>query len=661
MRGLKRTFLCWVCVSHAAFAQGASDNQIGDQIIVTATRQAENLVEYAGSIDAIDTIQIEKVSAVHPAELLNGVAGVNIHRGSGQEHLTAIRSPVLTAGAGAGSFLYLEDGVPLRAAGFANVNGLFEAGSEFSGGIEVVKGPGSVLYGSNAVHGLVNVLSNPVDGDNSLRVLASDDGFASVTASAQLGSVRVNVSAAHDNGFRNDSGFDQQKAQARYEGEWGEWSATWLTTFQNLNQETAGFIQGDDVFQDDDVRFTNPNPEAFRDGRSYRTQLRLDKTLGDNKSLSLTPYARKTELEFLRHFVPGQALEENGHESLGLLSTLYWDDFILGFDAEYTDGFLFEFQDNPTVFSFTEGLHYDYEVSSLVLAGYGEKDFQLSPRTTLTAGARLEYTDYDYDNQTDSGLSGRFLRVDDRSDDFLSLTPKLSLTHSVNEKTNIYARYARGSRAPQTADLYSLQDNQLPGEIEIETLDSFELGLKSKGTGWNIELAGYYMEKDNFYFRNAERRNITDGETSHLGIELSGQVTITDWLTMSGDMTYAVHDYEFDEATSGIVSGNRVDTAPETLGHIRLTARPVEALEAEIEWRHVGEYFTDPANTQEYAGHDIFVMRSSFDVSKSLKVFGRIDNILDTRYADRADFAFGNERFFPGRPRTIFAGLTSRF
>ena len=116
MRGLKRTFLCWVCVSHAAFAQGASDNQIGDQIIVTATRQAENLVEYAGSIDAIDTIQIEKVSAVHPAELLNGVAGVNIHRGSGQEHLTAIRSPVLTAGAGQDLFSILKTGcrcVPL--------------------------------------------------------------------------------------------------------------------------------------------------------------------------------------------------------------------------------------------------------------------------------------------------------------------------------------------------------------------------------------------------------------------------------------------------------------------------------------------------------------------------------------------------------------------
>ena len=84
---------------------------------------------------------------------------MNIQRGSGQEHLTAIRSPVLTGGAGAGSFLYLQDGVPLRAAGFANVNGLFESGIEFAGSAEVFKGPGPALYGSNAVHGLVNVQS----------------------------------------------------------------------------------------------------------------------------------------------------------------------------------------------------------------------------------------------------------------------------------------------------------------------------------------------------------------------------------------------------------------------------------------------------------------------------------------------------------------------
>ena len=71
-----------------------------------------------GAFSVINQEQLTLIALVHPSEALNEVAGVNIHRNSGQEHLTAIRSPVLTGGAGAGSFLYLEDGVPLRAAGF---------------------------------------------------------------------------------------------------------------------------------------------------------------------------------------------------------------------------------------------------------------------------------------------------------------------------------------------------------------------------------------------------------------------------------------------------------------------------------------------------------------------------------------------------------------
>jgi len=131
-----------------------------DEVIVNGIYDADKIVgEMAASIDILAAEALDTISLVHPAEALNRVAGVNIHRGSGQEHLTAIRSPVLTGGAGAGSFLYLEDGVPLRAAGFANVNGLFEAGTEFANKVEVFKGPGPAFYGSNAVHGLINVQS----------------------------------------------------------------------------------------------------------------------------------------------------------------------------------------------------------------------------------------------------------------------------------------------------------------------------------------------------------------------------------------------------------------------------------------------------------------------------------------------------------------------
>ncbi|MGB0905937.1 MAG: TonB-dependent receptor [Maricaulaceae bacterium] len=635
-------------------------------IIVTATRIAQPKAGYAGSVDVIDAEEILNISAVHPAEALNTVAGVNIHRGSGQEHLTAIRSPVLTGGAGAGSFLYLQDGVPLRAAGFANVNGLFAAGSEYASRLEVTKGPGSVLYGSNAVHGLINVISRDVDGPNAFRIIGSTEGAYSGMASAHLSdNFRLSGSALHDAGFRDDSGVDQQKLALRYEGGTGTWDVSGQIDFQNMNQETAAFAQGPDAYKDETIASANASPEAFRDAWSLRGHMRFDRQINPDTRLSFTPYARHADMEFLRHFVPGQALEKNHHSSVGLLSTLYKGASIFGVDIEYTKGSLYEFQDNPSRFSFITGEHFDYDVDSVVIAAYGQHRFELSDRAALTAGIRAEYTDYSYDNNISTGTFGRFIRVDDRNDDFFTLTPKLGLTYEASDEVTLYARAARGSRAPQTSDLYSLQQNQVPGGADVETLDSLEAGVKGTAGRVDFELGTYTAWKDNFFFRNANGFNVSNGKTRHSGIEASFNMPLSDWLSVSGDGTLAKHTYAFTEtvgsASSSITDGTRVDSAPDTLGTFRVTTTPTEAIKAEVEWRHVGSYFTDPGNTAEYDGHDIFVLRGNYKLSKDLSILARVDNLFDTDYADRADFAFGNERYFPGRPRTLFLGLTGQF
>lgn len=640
-------------------------NILLDEIIVRGILDAPtDVYDLPASVDVITSDVLESISPVHPAELLNGVAGLNIHRGSGQEHLTAIRSPVLTGGAGAGSFLYLEDGVPLRAAGFSNVNGLFESGLEFADTVEVFKGPGPAQYGSNAVHGLINIQSKDMSDPNHMRLLVGEDGYVSSAASVKQGNVRMSAFLASDDGFRDDSGFDQQKLQVKYQNQIGSWSVDWLSSFNNLNQETAGFLEGNDAYQDDDIRFTNANPEAFRDGKSYRTQARFERELGDN-TLALTPFARRAELRFLRHFVPGQALEKNAHSSIGLQSAYYGDDFNIGVDVEYTEGSLFEFQENPDRFSFVQGLHYDYGVKAIVGAAYAQQDFALTEATTLDLGVRAEYTHYDYDNRADTGQSGRFIRVADRADDFLTITPKVSLHHKLSERFLVYARAARGSRAPQVTDLYSIQLNQVAGEAEVETLDSLEAGYKGEFGFVRGEIAAFTMWKDNFFFRNANGFNVVDGKTRHRGVEVSFQADITNWLSLSADGTLARHTYGFslDEgsAANNIAEGDRIDSAPDTLATVRATVNPNDRSSIGLEWRHVGAYFTNPGNTSDYPGHDIFVLRGEFDVRDRLRIFGRVDNLFDTRYADRADFAFGNERYFPGRPRTLFFGLSSDF
>jgi outer membrane receptor protein involved in Fe transport len=628
---------------------------------VTVTDRIERADDRPESIDIIPATAARVL--VHPSEAINAVAGVNIHRGSGQEHLTAIRSPVLTGGAGAGSFLFLENNIPLRAAGFANVNGLFEAGTEFAQQIEVFKGPGPAEYGSNAVHGLINVVTPKAGAGSTATIIGSSRGYGRITVGQDLSDAfRVSLSLAHDDGFRDESGFDQQKAEARYTSNLGVWDIDAIAGFNNLNQETAGFIEGPNAYRDDAVRFTNPNPEAFRDGKNYRAQVRLSRSvdiLGDDTQLVLTPYARRAELRFLRHFVPGQALEKNGHTSVGLQTALIGDDWSVGVDGEYTEGFLYEFQDNPSAFSFVQGLHFDYEVEAVVLAGYAQKSFELD-RLRIDVGARGEYTDYDYDTLAAPGVSGRFIRAADRTDDFFTLTPKLGLTYAAANNITLFARAARGSRAPQTTDLYAVVQNQIPAQAGVETLDSVETGVRFGRGTTRFELTGYNMWKDNFFFRNAAGFNVTDGKTRHTGVELSFAAPLTDWLSASGEWAVSDQTYAFDDPSSGIRAGNKVDTAPDTLGTMRLMATGGK-IGAGVEWRHVGRYFTDEANSASYPGHDIFVARGSYDLSEKLRLFGRVDNLFDAKYADRADFAFGNERYFPGRPRTLFVGLTAEY
>jgi outer membrane cobalamin receptor len=69
--------------------------------------------------------------------------------------MTAIRQPITTGGV----YLFLEDGLPTRPTGFFNHNGLYEIDIPNSGRVEVTKGPGSALYGSDAIGGIFKMFT----------------------------------------------------------------------------------------------------------------------------------------------------------------------------------------------------------------------------------------------------------------------------------------------------------------------------------------------------------------------------------------------------------------------------------------------------------------------------------------------------------------------
>ena len=159
-----RSARCLACliagagIAAAAAARAASPTL--EDIVVTAQRQPVAALATPLSIGRVDRDAIELLGATHSSEALNRVPGVMVQRGSGQESLTAIRSPVLTGAGSCGAFLFLENGVPIRPVGFCNVNEMLEINTEQADAIEILRGTGTALYGSNSVHGTINVLQD---------------------------------------------------------------------------------------------------------------------------------------------------------------------------------------------------------------------------------------------------------------------------------------------------------------------------------------------------------------------------------------------------------------------------------------------------------------------------------------------------------------------
>ncbi len=156
-------------VALATITQGAvaQDNTL-ESIVVTADRQQSALRDVPASIFAVGSNALETTRHTHISEVLGQGARYldQPQQWPGESDGNSFSGIVRRGSCGA--FQMSLDGIPLRASGFCNVNQLFEANTEQAGTIEVIRGPGSILYGANALHGAINIISDQIS-DNYSR------------------------------------------------------------------------------------------------------------------------------------------------------------------------------------------------------------------------------------------------------------------------------------------------------------------------------------------------------------------------------------------------------------------------------------------------------------------------------------------------------------
>lgn len=649
------------------------------EMTVTGTREGEALAETSASVGIIGAKEIDELKASHPSEVMGKVPGVYVNVTGGEGHMTAIRQPITTNPV----YLYLEDGIPTRSTGFFNHNALYEINIPQAGGIEVTKGPGSALYGSDAIGGVINVLTrpSPLKPEADVSVEAGDHGWRRLLLSGGNtkgdDGYRADLNLTHSDGWRDGTEYDRKSATLRWDRFMQDGaSLKTVISGSTIDQQTAGTsaISRDDYLHNPTVNYT---PISFRKVDALRVSSAYEKE-GENTLLSITPYARYNTMEMIpnwslsydpQHYV-------NDNYSLGLLAK-YRRDFvplrtrmIVGVDLDYSPGTYNEKKLNVTktgniYTSYSEGdTTYDYDVSFSGVSPYIHAETSPSDRLRLNGGLRLDYMAYDYSNKLGVEETGKWRRPESTTVEYDHVSPKLGATYAFSDTLNGFVSYRNTFRAPSQGQLF--RQGQAINTVDLKPVDadSFELGVRGKsGEQGHYEVSLYRMSKkdDILTYTNPDktRETLNAGETLHRGIELGYGTALAATLRLDISYSYAKHSYEEWRPNSTVsYSGNEMSSAPRQIGDVRLAWRP-EALNGgrvELNWVHLGSYWLDDANTHRYDGHDLYHLRANYALNRQLEFFGRIENLTDERYATSASYV-SSEEYAPGLPRTLYAGL----
>lgn len=664
--------------------------------VVSATRELQRRTDASATIDVLTGSELRASRPSHPGQVLNRMAGVHVAELSGEGHSTAIRQPISTKPL----YLYLEDGVPTRSTGFFNHNALYEVNLPQAAGVEVLKGPGTALYGSDAIGGVVNVLTRPapVAPSAEIGVEGGSAGYQRLLASGGFTrgrhGLRADVNLTHSDSWKDAAPFERLSATLR----WDHFRAGGLTvrtvlTGSDIDQRDVPALSAAHYLQTD--RTLNRAPIAFRSVQALRLSSAIELERGSSL-WSVTPYARHNGLELIPSWQLSYdpQLWDTRNQSYGLLAK-WRRDFeplrarvILGADVDYSPGSFTARQVVTTaegadrVYArYTPGeLHYDYDVTYRQLAPYAHVELSPTARLRVDAGLRWDASAYDYDNHLGTLETGAHRRPASTSVRYAHLSPKLGATYALTAQSSLFASYRQGFRAPSQGQLF--QQNSAASTVDLDpvTVHSWETGVRGQlGARVLYSLAAYDMrvEDDILTFVTEQNTRIATnaGETRHRGLEGSVGVALHTRLRL--DAAYSVADHEYVSwqpqaarpatGTTPAVpavdySGNRMESAPRTLGSLLLTYTPpaLRGGRATVEWNRTGRYAMDAANTpdMEYGGHELLNVTLNVFPRPAIELFARGVNLLDRRYAELVTYdAFQKEQYTPGSPRGVFVGV----
>ncbi|WP_430413774.1 TonB-dependent receptor plug domain-containing protein [Parasphingorhabdus sp.] len=617
----------WAQTEDIGADSSASDATI---IIVTASRSEQPLSQTGQSISVIDLEQIERTQSVTVADLLRNVPGVTLNRNGGIGTSTSVN----IRGAGSDQTVALIDGVKLNDP--SSPGSGFNFGNLLTGNIsriEVLRGSQSVVWGSQAIGGVVNTITRaPTD---ELRVNARaeygyrDTGQVVGNISGRFGPVAASVGAGY---FRTDgfSTFNEERGGAERDGyrNFGANGKFEISLSEAISIDLRGY------YSDGKTDIDGFAPPTFAFGDTPETAeteefvgyagVNVNLLDGRFRNRFAFAYTNTKRDNFNLTTQTFDALGRNERfEYQGILDISDWLQATIGAEKE------------DSRFSSSSFGGPVSRASASIDSFYSQ--LRIMPMDGLTATAGIRYDDH-------STFGGETNFAGD-------------IVYSPNDgSTTFRASYGEGFKVPSLFQLFSDFGNET---LQPETSQSWDAGITQQLIAGRLELNATLYQRDSENLINFVGCPVQVGicmnrpfgtydnvaRARARGVELGVTMRPVDSLTFAANYT--------------LVDAENRDN------DLVLARRPRNSVNASVDYdwtfglktgatvSHIGSSFDNASNSRSVEGYILVDLRAAMPITDNIEIYGRVENLFDEQY--ETIFRFGT----PGR--SAFAGVRLSF
>lgn len=588
-----------VCLLAAATAAGQTDSIAAtalNEVVVTGSNSAvgRNLIPYTVSV-----IGTEALESAGSSQLLSVISGrvpslfvtergilgftVGSHGGAGHIKMRGV------GGDRASAVLMMVDGQPQFAGIYSHHVADFYS-KEYVEKVEVLRGPGSVLYGSNAMAGVINVITRHAAADGFHGSLSTQYGSyntwqTTADATARYGRMSALVSASYDRTDGNIKGMTFK-----------QWSGYAKTGYDISDKWKAGLDLTLTNFKADDPVYARLEDPSSTD--IYRQSItRGETSLTASNRYENTDGVIRAYYSWGNHFIDDPRHFHSTDDRFGILA---YQNFNPWHNASTTVGF-------------------DFDSYSGEIPVSGGQNHQQAPMGTLPHTTITEYSPYVTLAQSfasDQAIISAGLRMSNSDKFHTQWVPQAGIVLSPARLFTLKLSATMGYRNPSFRELYLYR--MANPDLQPEKMWNYEISIGRRFSRWiEADITAYYSRGTNI-IQQVNMHNENTGRFINKGIEISARSHPADCLMLSA--SYSLLHTSLDNLTG----------TPRNQYFIGADWRVIRQLDLSADLKGVEGLFVDKSmKKQSYA---LLNLKATFHATPWLDLSCRLENITDARY-----------------------------